>query len=139
MNPFLSRFGGPQQQQQQQQHLVYSTNNCKTPVPLHKTPRHNRCTRMQWVQNVGAFILLVIILAGNSSILHRLKLGRRRRSNVNYFIVHLAIAGKWPSCERSDSSSFLQHLPPPRARGSSGFGAKSFPSFVSPPPSGWLS
>lgn len=33
-------------------------------------------------------------MVGNSSILHRLKSHRRRRSNVNYFIVQLAIAGK---------------------------------------------
>lgn len=44
-----------------------------------------------------------MIVLGNTSILHRLAASyRRRRSNVNYFIVHLAIAGKLRSSLSAD-------------------------------------
>lgn len=43
-------------------------------------------------QTAAAIIIFTMIVVGNISILHRLKSCRRRRSNVNYFIVQLAIA-----------------------------------------------
>lgn len=44
------------------------------------------------VQSGLSIIIFIMIVVGNLSILHRLKSCRRRRSNVNYFIVQLAIA-----------------------------------------------
>jgi hypothetical protein len=67
----------------------------------HKHQHHHRkhftppqTVRWQYGQSVGSFIIFCMIVVGNLSILHRLKSCRRRRSNVNYFIVQLAIAGK---------------------------------------------
>lgn len=51
-------------------------------------------------QTIGSLMIFCIVVIGNLSILHRLKFdllrrhdfSRRRRSNVNYFIIQLAIA-----------------------------------------------
>lgn len=59
-------------------------------------------------QTTSAAIIFFMIVIGNVSILNRLKRCRRRRSNVNYFIIQLAIADLFVGVFSLALDSFLR-------------------------------